>query len=240
MREYMTAIVALSLIFSTAARAEGEIESRLTERVTAALPGLHVTSVQKAPVKGIYEVTLDGDLLYVTEDGRFALKGDLFDLNERRNLSEERRGQMRLSTLRSLEPETMIEFAPADSKHLLYVFTDVDCGYCRKFHKEVGILNDAGIAVRYLAFPRAGVGSETYDKMVAVWCAKDRQMALTNAKNGERVQQASCDNPIEKQYQLGQRLGVKGTPTIITDDGRELGGYVPSAELVGIVNNRGP
>ncbi len=238
MRAYIVAIAAASSIsLATSGLAAEDVEARLTAQVGAALPGLKVSGVRKAPVQGLYEVSVGSDILYVTADGQFALKGDLFDLEGKRNLSEERRGQMRLSAFRSLKPEAMIEFAPRDIKHSLYVFTDVDCGYCRKFHQQVGALNDAGIAVRYLAFPRAGVGSETYKKMVSVWCAKDRQTALTSAKNGEAVRQASCANPVEEQYELGQQLGVQGTPTIITDDGRELGGYVPAAELVRIVSD---
>jgi thiol:disulfide interchange protein DsbC len=235
MRVSITTVAVLDLVLSTFAMAEGDLEARLAAQVTAALPGLEVTEVHEAPVKGLYEVSLGSDVLYVSEDGRYAFKGDLFDLNGRRNLSEERRGQIRLKAFGSLKPESLIEFAPRTTKHVLYVFTDVDCGYCRKFHTEVRALNDAGIAVRYLAFPRAGVGSETYGKMESVWCAKDRQAALTSAKNGERIQRASCNNPVKQQYELGQQLGVRGTPTIITDDGRELGGYVSAAELVRIV-----
>jgi thiol:disulfide interchange protein DsbC len=145
------------------------------------------------------------------------------DLNDRRNLTEERRGEVRLNTLKSMNPKTMIEFAPANAKHVIYVYTDVDCTYCRRFHQEVGVLNQAGITVRYLAFPRAGIGSESFRKTVSVWCAKD-------------IPSATCDNPVKAHYESGITVGVKGTPTIILESGEELGGYMPAEKLVQYIN----
>ena len=207
-------------------------EKDLANRVGKALPGIEVGAVTRSPVDGLYEVALEGDVVYISADGRYVLKGDLLELDSRRNLSAEHRGQVRLKALKAVPPETMIEFAPEDTRHVLYVYTDVDCGYCRKFHQQVGELNQAGIAVRYLAFPRAGVGSESFTKTISVWCAKDRQQALTDAKAGKPVSPATCDNPVKRQYELGQRMGVQGTPTLITDTGQELGGYVPTQQLV--------
>lgn len=208
------------------------VERRLADKLKAVLPEAKVTRIQPAAVPGLYEVVLGNDIVYISKDGRYALTGDLRDLDQRRNLTEEHRGQARLDAFKSLKPDTMIEFAPAKTKYFVYVFTDVDCTYCRKFHKEVATLNQAGIAVRYLAFPRAGIGSESYQKTVSVWCAKDRKAALTNAKNGEQIPAANCPNPVTEQYELGKAMGVRGTPTIILANGQELGGYVPAPQLV--------
>jgi thiol:disulfide interchange protein DsbC len=207
-------------------------EKELANRIGKVLPGIEVGAVTRSPVDGLYEVALEGDVVYISADGRYVLKGDLLELDSRRNLSAEHRGQVRLKALKALPPETMIEFAPEDTRHVLYVYTDIDCGYCRKFHQQVMELNQAGIAVRYLAFPRAGVGSESFAKSISVWCAKDRQKALTDAKSGKPVSPAICDNAVERHYDLGQRMGVQGTPTLITDTGEELGGYVPAKQLV--------
>ena len=207
-------------------------EKDLADRIGKVLPGIEVGAVTRSPVDGLYEVALEGDVVYISADGRYVLKGDLLELDSRRNLSAEHRGQVRLKALKALPPETMIEFAPEDTRHVLYVYTDIDCGYCRKFHQQVMELNQAGIAVRYLAFPRAGVGSESFAKSISVWCAKDRQKALTDAKSGKPVSPAICDNAVERHYDLGQRMGVQGTPTLITDTGEELGGYVPAKQLV--------
>jgi thiol:disulfide interchange protein DsbC len=226
------------LTFSAIGTAAPLVEKDLAERIGKALPGIEVGAVTRSPIEGLYEVALEGDVVYVSNDGRFLLKGDLVELSTRRNISAEHRGQARLKALKAVPPESMIEFAPKDTKHVLYVYTDVDCGYCRKFHQQVQELNQAGIAVRYLAFPRAGVGSESFAKSVSVWCAKDRQLALTDAKLGKPVPPATCDNPVERQYELGQRMGVQGTPTLITDTGEEIGGYVPAKRLVQMLEGK--
>ena len=225
-------LCASALALSGVSAAAPLTEKDLANRVGNALPGIEVGAITRSPVDGLYEVALEGDVVYISADGRYVLKGDLLELDSRRNLSAEHRGQVRLKALKAVPPETMIEFAPEDTRHVLYVYTDVDCGYCRKFHQQVGELNQAGIAVRYLAFPRAGVGSESFTKTISVWCAKDRQQALTDAKAGKPVSPATCDNPVKRQYELGQRMGVQGTPTVITDTGEELGGYVPAQQLV--------
>jgi thiol:disulfide interchange protein DsbC len=182
---------------------------------------------------------MGANIAYVSEDGRYALVGDLRDLEDRRNITEEHRGKSRLSALKAIKPEQAIEFAPPSPKHFIYVFTDVDCAYCRKLHKEVGQLNQAGIAVRYLAFPRAGIDSESFKKTESVWCAKDPKTALTDAKAGQDVAPARCDNPVKKEYELGLALGVKGTPTIILENGQELGGYMPAERLAAYINSGG-
>jgi thiol:disulfide interchange protein DsbC len=126
----------------------------------------------------------------------------------------------------------MIVFSPASPKHTITVFTDIDCTYCRRLHNEVKQLNDLGVKVRYMAFPRAGAGSEPFSKAVSVWCAEDRQQAITDAKAGQPVPTKNCANPVQAQYEVGQTIGVRGTPAIILENGRMLPGYVPAPELV--------
>ena len=126
----------------------------------------------------------------------------------------------------------MIVYGPENPKRYVTVFTDIDCGYCRKLHNEVPELNAAGIQVRYLAFPRAGIGSNSHNKYVSVWCNDDPQASLTKAKSGRPVAKATCENPIAETYRLGQQIGVRGTPMIIYDDGKITPGYLPSKELI--------
>lgn len=231
-------IILCGVLSLQTATAEEPDKQAFINRVKQVLPGAEISAVNPSPVSGVYEVIIGkADIIYVSTDGRFAFRGDLLDLNDRRNLTEDRRGAARLNALKSISPATMIEFAPQDAKHVIYVYTDVDCAYCRKFHQEVGILNKAGIAVRYLAFPRAGIDSESYHKTVSVWCSKDRNTALTEAKAGKAVSPATCKNPVKEHYQSGIALGVRGTPTIILENGVELGGYVPAEQLVQFVNN---
>jgi thiol:disulfide interchange protein DsbC len=215
------------------ASANAELQQLLTRKLQAVIPDAEITSVKPSAVAGIYEVMLGATVLYMTGDGRFALRGDIYDLDAKANLTSVRRSEARTVAFQA-QDKLAIEFPSTTGKslHTLYVFTDIDCGYCRKMHQEVAQLNAAGITVKYLAFPRTGLESESYRKAVSVWCAADQKEALTDAKNGKDLGKASCVNPVAAQYQLGQSVGVHGTPAVYLDDGREIGGYVPAAELI--------
>ena len=132
-----------------------------------------------------------------------------------------------------------IVFAAANPKHTITVFTDIECGYCRKMHQDIPELNRQGITVEYLAFPRMGLGSQDYTDMISVWCAADRRQALTSAKQGKPVTPKNCTNPVAMQYTLGQQVGVSGTPAVFAADGTQLGGYVPPAQLVQALERAG-
>jgi thiol:disulfide interchange protein DsbC len=170
-------------------------------------------------------------------DGRFILKGDLFDMQNRQNVSENERELARAAIFANLSSEEYIEFSPEKPEHIIYVFTDIDCGYCRKLHHDVPLLNKNGLAVRYLAYPRGGIGSSAHSKLEAVWCADDRQQAMTDAKNGKDVESRQCSNPVANEYELGQKFGIRGTPAIYKANGEELSGYVPPDSLLEIVKN---
>jgi thiol:disulfide interchange protein DsbC len=195
-------------------------------------PGVKVDDVRPSPIAGVYEVALGADTAYVSADGRYIIAGDLYEIDTRKNLTEAARSSARVKALAKLDERDMIVFAPATVKHTITVFTDVECGYCRKLHGEIDQLNKAGIKVRYLAYPRSGPGSEDWHKMEAVWCSKDRKAAITQAKLGQEVKSAKCQAPVGRQYELGEDLGVRGTPAIFTTGGDYIGGYLPPAELV--------
>lgn len=177
-------------------------------------------------------------ILYVHKDGKYVIKGDLLNLENQANLTEERRKQARLTVIDALGENTMIVFAPQKTTHTITVFTDVDCGYCRKLHQETNELNGHGVKVRYLAFPRAGLASPTYEKMVSVWCAQDRREAITEAKAGNDVPPKHCDNPVQSHYEAAQRLGITGTPAMVLDDGEIQPGYVPANQLIKLLETR--
>jgi thiol:disulfide interchange protein DsbC len=142
------------------------------------------------------------------------------------------RSQARVDLLENIPENEYIEFTSKDSKDIIYVFTDVDCGYCRKLHRDVTELNENAITVRYLAYPRGGVRSATYKQMENIWCAEDRPQALTDAKKGRPAKASKCDNPVANQYALGKKMGVRGTPAIFLESGRALPGYLPPDELL--------
>lgn len=212
----------------------------LMDRLKIAAPQLPVLEVYATPVPGIFAVDLEGgQTLYGTQDGKHLFSGDLYGVGDGIfNLAEERRAVKRKKLLDGVPRQEMVVFSPAgETKDYVSVFTDVDCGYCRKLHQEMADINALGIEVRYLAYPRAGIGTPTYGKIVSAWCAKSPTEAMTALKAGLSIPSAECDNPVAKQYQLGQQVGVTGTPAIVTSDGRLLPGYMPAqrlAEAVGL------
>lgn len=206
--------------------------SGLVARLKVVFPDIEVTRISPAPILGLYEVLVGTDVLYVSADGRYLIQGDMLDLGQRRNLTENQRALLRIQRLSAEPLADMIEFAPPSPRHVVYVFTDVQCGYCRRLHREMAEINKRGIAVRYLAYPRAGIGSTAFVEMESIWCSADRRKALTEAKVGKIPAQKSCANPVGRQFALGEALGVRGTPAIFTTEGRALPGYMPPDELL--------
>lgn len=202
------------------------------------LPGLPEPVVSKTTVPGFYEVIMGQHVFYVSEDGRYLIQGDLYDLQTRTNLTESKRSQFRKKVLAQIDQSEMIHFDASKPKHTITVFTDIDCTYCRRLHGEIADINALGISVRYLFFPRAGVGSSSYYKAVRVWCAKDRNRALTEAKTNGDIQGENCkDNPVIKHMLIAKKLGISSTPTIILEDGREIRGYAPAKALLGRIES---
>jgi thiol:disulfide interchange protein DsbC len=199
-----------------------------------------ISDITVSPIPGFYEVLMGPNLTYFSADGRYMMLGDLVDTKTYKNLSVPRRNAARTKAIDAVGEENMFVFAPEkEPKHTINVFTDIDCGYCRKLHREIGSYNENGIKVRYLMFPRAGKDSKSYEKAVDAWCATDRNAALTKAKKGERLDRKDCPNPVQQHMALGELMGVTGTPTIITDTGEILPGYVPAASLAKLLENDG-
>ena len=225
-----TVLAALLLCVPVAVPAAGE--AAITESLRRVFPDLEITRIRESRIEGLYEVMIGTDVLYATRDGRYIIQGDLLDLKARANLTEETRSGARINLLERIPEGETIEFAPPEPRHTVYVFTDISCGYCRRLHRDMPELNRRGIAVRYLAFPRGGVGSSAFREMESVWCAADRKSAITDAKAGKPVARAQCSNPVRKQFELGQLLGVTGTPAMFRTDGRLLQGYMEPDELL--------
>lgn len=216
----------------------GDIRAQLAKR----LPGAKPEDVRPTPIPGMYEISLGASTAYISADGKYLISGDLYEIDSKTNLTDERRAEVRVRALASLKDADTIIFGPAAAKHTITVFTDPDCGYCRRLHSEIAELNRLGVRVRYAAYPRSGPGTATWNKMEAVWCAKDRRDALTRAKLGEDVGTAKCGaTPIGGQFKLGEEIGVNGTPAIFTETGNYIGGYLPPQRLVSYLDElRGP
>ncbi len=227
-----------SMLGIQAVLAESTAEATIRAAIEKGVPRVRIAEISPSPITGIYRVTTEqGPVLYSTADGSHFIVGDLYRLTGAGaiNVSEEGRAQERVKLLSEIKPEEMVIFPGQPSDHAITIFSDVDCGACRELHKMVPALNKAGIEVRYLAFPREGLSSATHDKMVSVWCAKERQQAFTDAKAGRKVPTARCSNPVAKEYALGLKLGVQGTPAIILADGQLIPGMVPFENLVAAV-----
>lgn len=212
-----------------------EAEKNIKKVLGELLPDEPVTRIRTTPFDNLYEVLMGPNVVYMSGDGRYIFKGDMLDMQARENVSEIERSLARKRILNTMSNDEYIEFSPDKADHLIYVFTDIDCSFCRRLHRDVPVLNNHGIGVRYLAYPRAGINSSSFEKMQSVWCADDRQQALTDAKNGKQIESKQCKNPVEEEYNLGQKFGVRGTPAIYTESGEELSGYMPPEQLIQIV-----
>ena len=214
-------------------------QQMVRQAIKSLAANVQVDSIEPAPMPGFYQVIAAGQMLYVSTDGKYAMHGDVIDLSRRQNLSDDAWARFRKAELAKVPASERIVFAPPNPKYTITVFTDIECGYCRKLHSQIGELNRQGIAVEYLAFPRMGLGSQDYKDMVSVWCAADRKQALTAAKSGKPVVSKTCaSSPVNMEYDLGQRLGVNGTPAIFGPDGSQLGGYLPPDQLRAALDKR--
>lgn len=222
------------IIMGAGARAE-DPAAAILKALGAARPDLQYEQPRPSPMPGLFEVQVKGGpLLYITADGSHFIAGDLFEVQKSGfvNLAEQGRQKERAELIAAVKTEDMIIFAPQNPKATITVFTDVDCGYCRKLHNEIAELNDLGIAVHYLAFPRAGLGSPSFRKIASAWCAADRGAALTSLKNGEEIPENVCaGNPVAAHMLLGEKVGVSGTPALVLEDGTLVPGYRPAKEL---------
>jgi thiol:disulfide interchange protein DsbC len=196
--------------------------------------GSKLEDLRPSPIPGIYEFAQGADVSYLTADGKYFLDGSLYDMATRENLSEALRTRARLAMISAVPESQMLIFSPKNPLYTITVFTDVDCAYCRKLHSEMAELNRLGIRVRYMFYPRTGPNTDSWKKVEAVWCSANRNEALTQAKLGGKVDMTkTCDaNPVAREYALGQSIGVRGTPAILTENGDYISGYMPPRELV--------
>ncbi|MCB1861515.1 MAG: DsbC family protein [Gammaproteobacteria bacterium] len=217
--------------------ADDEGAAKVRQSLNMLLPGLKFGEITPSPIPGLYEVVVGHRLAYVTENGRYLMQGTLIDVEMQKDLTEPRVNAIKAKTITGLDEAMMVIFGPEKAKHNVTVFTDIDCGYCRKLHSEIDQYTERGIRIRYLFYPRAGVGSGSYQKAVSVWCADDRKAAMTLAKSGQPIEQRECENPVQTDMALGGQMGVSGTPALVLDNGKMIPGYVPADRLLAILEN---
>ena len=231
-RHLILAAMLLMLGMGPVARADDTV-AKLAGKLKVA-PG----DVSPAPIPGLYRVTMGPQVVYVSADGRYLVRGDIIDLKDGTDLTRSERQAARVAYIKQVGPDDMIVFKAPHPRHVLTVLTDIDCQYCRALAREMPQLAAMGVELHYLAFPRAGVDSSSWDKAVAVWCAKDRQTAYQDAMRGSEVQGGKCDgSAVASGYAFAQKLGLSGTPAIITETGQLIDGYIPAQQLVQLLDD---
>ena len=227
------------LVFSSGIKSN---ELLISSKINAVLPdGMSVQSIKESQIENLFIVDI-GDLqpIYASKNGEFFFYGELYAVNGNtlQNTTKDEINLKRKSILDEvLSKDDFISFKSENEKYRVTIFTDVDCGYCRKFHNEIKDFNDLGITVNYVAFPRSGLDSISYNKIVTAWCSKDPKNTLTKMKQGIDVQLSLCqDHPVETHFLLGQKIGITGTPAIIKSNGELLPGYLPPEELLNRLN----
>lgn len=219
---------------AAAAPKAGTPDARAREALQTLNPQIQVDYIGEAPLPGFREVIVGGQVVLVSDDGKYLVQGTVLDIAAKKELTQSSAAlsKYRLDLLKSIKTSDRIVFAPPNPKYTVSVFTDIECGYCRKLHSEIAEYNKQGIAIEYMAFPRMGLGSKDHKDMIAVWCATDRKQALTDAKTGKPVPARSCKStPVDMEFNVGQRLGISGTPAIFAPDGSQLGGYLPPDKM---------
>ncbi|MEH6822793.1 MAG: thioredoxin fold domain-containing protein [Motiliproteus sp.] len=232
-------LFSLALLTSSNLTLAAPVTEAMTQAITQNLKivnqQIQIRGITPSPIDGLYQVEIDtGEVILTSGDGKHFVLGDLYGIKGQRfvNLSQQRQKKQRAETLKSLNKDDMVIFSPAaEVKSVVYAFTDVDCGYCQKLHSEMAEYNKAGIEIRYLAFPRGGLRSKTYQDMVSVWCADDPKAAMTSSKSGGQLESKECENPVAEQYAMGTAFGVTGTPALVFEDGSLLPGYLPVEKL---------
>jgi thiol:disulfide interchange protein DsbC len=227
-------VAATTLLFavnSLAADADPKLEA-VRAKISDMFPSIDPENVDVSPIEGWYTVQRGSVIAYVSDDGRYLLQGDLIDLDTQVNLSEASRADARRELVSTLSDDDTIMFSPAEVKHTVTVFTDVDCTYCRKLHSEIDAYMDLGIEVRYVLYPRNGPASRAWTTSEEVMCASDRGSALTAAKLDRKFQTTKCDTgAMTRNYSLGRDVGLTGTPAIVLEDGTFIGGYLSPEAL---------
>jgi thiol:disulfide interchange protein DsbC len=231
-------LVTLAFLLAAAPVFAGS-NAKIRAQLKELLPGEKIDSITKTPISGLYEVVMGPQLVYVSGDGRYLIQGRMIDIEKREDLTEPRRATARKQAVDKVGEDNMVIFGPRKYDHTVTVFTDIDCGYCRKLHREIDDYGKEGIRVRYVFYPRAGVGSKSYQEAVSVWCADDRRQAMTDAKSGKSIVAKNCANPVASHMELGELLGISGTPAIVLESGDLVPGYVPAKRLAALLEAGG-
>lgn len=210
------------------------------QKLIAQVPELKDATVLPTPIAGVYSVQHGAFIFYTSSDAKYVMRGQLLNLADKRNLTEESIMKFRESEFKKLADKDTMVYLPADGKytHSITVFTDVDCQYCQKLHAQLPQALAAGIRVRYVFFPRSGVDTLSFNKAVHAWCNQQAPGELEAMMKGVMpAKLMTCTNPIAKHFDLATSLGLQGTPSILLSDGNLIPGLVPAEDLIKLVKD---
>jgi len=229
----LIALLAASIALTSAYADDDNAQlDQVRQKIGGMFEMIEPENVNASQVDDWYVIQQGSIIAYVSADGRYLLQGDLIDLETSVNLSESSRTEARRDLMATVSDSEVITFSPEKVKYSVSVFTDVECTYCRRMHGQIEQYLAKGIEVRYLLYPRNGPASRAWSTAEDVWCAADRQSALTKAKLDQPFDSATCDSSIvQDHYAIGRDVGLSGTPAIVLDDGTLIGGYLPPDQL---------
>lgn len=232
LRNLVMASAALALLAGTALAADDAELQHVRETVSGMFSGIEADDVFASEIDGWYTIRKGAIIAYISGDGRYLLQGDLIDLKESTNLSEKSRNGARAKMMSAVPEKELIVYTPETVRHTVSVFTDIDCSFCRRLHSQLDDYMAEGIEIRYFLYPRNGPTSESWVKAQNVWCADNRNEALTLAKLDKTFPMHECDSSVvSSHYAIGQDVGLRGTPAIVLEDGTLFSGYLPAKQL---------
>lgn len=238
MKNIQKTLLLICILMAAPLMAADDDIAKLKQRLSSMFPADTAYNVSKTPVQGLFEVDFGDSFVYITADGQYAVKGDIINMVTNANLTDLKRASGRLKTMEDITEKDTLVYPAKNKITTMTVFTDIDCSYCRKLHSDMQGYNERGIEVRYVFYPRAGLGSNSHQKATSVWCADDQRKALDLVKSGRRIDKRECDTPIIKHVDVANRLGVNSTPTLMFDDGTMMPGYIPPERLALILKQR--
>lgn len=225
---------AVALLFAVPASAQ-EVSAELQqvrEVVSGRFAEIDPKEIFESQIPGWYTIRKGAIVAYISADGRYLLQGDMIDLESNSNLTEESRNDARIKMMSDVPDEQLIVFTPDNVEATVSIFTDIDCTFCRRLHAQLDEYMAQGIEIRYFLYPRNGPTSPSWAKAENVWCADDRNEALTLAKLDKEYPTRSCDaSVVSSHYLIGQDVGLRGTPAIVLHDGSLFSGYLPPDQL---------
>lgn len=229
-------LIAVFLLVNTVSQATEEQYAELKMLISKSFPGAEITGFKDSAIPDVLEFNLGAQVLYVTKNGRFLFKGDIYDLVTQENITEKSAQASRVATLEAFGEENMLVYKAKDQKHFVTVFTDIDCPYCRRLHDEIDEYLAKGISVRYFFLPFKG--KKSLEKSVSVWCSKNPTKAMTDAKKGRRIRSATCEHPIDAHMGIGRDFGIRGTPAIVLENGEMIPGYRPVKDVAKMLESK--